>query len=254
MKPQKVLLVWLIFFAFLQICPAQETPLAHLVDGFGKPCSEDLMARFDNYFMQLNNDPTATGYIVFYGDESMEGTNLNFIKYLTKIYPNRRFDKTRLSLLRGENRDAMKIQFWIAPAGANPPKVEKEFADEKIASTKLFDKNWADFNKWSGKLDIYNDGFFDLGCDFSPNREAFAKTLFSNPNLTGYLVVYTKFGKGKTYADKVSNFAVKDLIKNFKIPRNRLKTLFGGNREEPEIEFWLVPKGNIPPKPIPNKK
>jgi len=48
MKPQKVLLVLLIFSALFQICLAQETPQAHLVDDFGKPCSEDLMARFDN--------------------------------------------------------------------------------------------------------------------------------------------------------------------------------------------------------------
>ncbi len=70
----------------------------------------------------------------------------------------------------------------------------------------------------------------------------------------GNLIVYTKFGKGKTRANQISNFAVKDLVRNFKIPRNRLKTLFGGNREEPEIEFWLVPKGDVPPKLIPDKK
>jgi DNA mismatch repair protein MutS2 len=33
-----------------------------------------------------------------------------------------------------------------------------------------------------------------------------------------------------------------------------LKTIYSGNREEPEIEFWLVPKDNKPPAPKPNIK
>jgi len=254
MKLYQLFSTFLLLTCISQFCLAQETAQAHLIDELGKPCSEDLMARLDNYFIQLNNDPTAIGYIVFYGDKSIEETNLNFIKILTEIYPNRRFDKTRLSLLRGENRDSMKIQFWIAPAGTNPPEVEKGFVSEKYTSTKPFDKNWADFTRWSGKLEIYNDGFFDLGCDFSPNREAFAKILLSNPELTGYLIVYTKFGKGKTRANQISNFAVKDLVRNFKIPQNRLKTIYGGNREEPEIEFWIVPKNAKPPVPKPEVK
>ncbi|MBA2493927.1 MAG: hypothetical protein H0V31_04440 [Acidobacteria bacterium] len=33
-----------------------------------------------------------------------------------------------------------------------------------------------------------------------------------------------------------------------------MKTIYSGNREEPEIEFWLVPKDNKPPAPKPNIK
>ena len=145
--------------------------------------------------------------------------------------------------VRGENQSEMKIEFWIVPAGANPPKPAREFIEQKITSTTLFDKNWADFYKdFDGKLEIYSDGFANLGCEFSPNTEDFAKTLLLNPELIGYLVVYTKFGKGLMRGNQLANFAVRDLIKNYKVPRNRLKTIYGGNREEPQIELWFVPQ------------
>jgi hypothetical protein len=43
-------------------------------------------------------------------------------------------------------------------------------------------------------------------------------------------------------------------VNNYKVPRNRLKTIYDGNREEPEIELWFVPKGNKPPTPKPDSK
>lgn len=254
MKIQKAISVLIILFASFQICFSQEPPKAELIDEFGKICSEDLMSRYDGFLIKLQSKPMAMGYIVLYGDRSVEGRNLNFINYLTGFYPTvRRFDKTRLSLIRGENQSQMKIQFWLVPAGANPPKPEKEFAQEKITSTTLFDKNWADFHRWYGELEIYSNGFLELGCEFSPNVSAFAETLLSNPELTGYLIVYTKFGKGIKRGNQIANFAVKNLTKNFKVPRNRLKTIYGGNRREPEIELWFVPKGDKSPIPTPNK-
>ncbi len=148
----------------------------------------------------------------------------------------------------------MKIQFWVVPAEANPPQPQNKFILEKVTSTTRFDKSWADFNKDNGKLDIYSNGFLDLGCDFSPNQNAFAKTLLSNDELTGYLIIYTKFGKNKKYADRIASFALRELTKTFKVPRNRLKAIYGGNRKEPEIEFWFVPKDKMLPELKPDSK
>lgn len=245
----------MILLVSFQICFGQEKPNPELTDEFGKLCSEEVMARYDMFFSRLQNNPAAEGHIIFYGDHSTEGKNLKFAGYLKEFYPTvRSFDKTRILLTRGENQDRMKTQFWLVPAGAIPPKPEAIFTEEKIALTKRYDKGWAGFNKWSGSLDIYSDGFLDLGCEFSPNTGGFAKTLLANRELKGYLIVYTEFGKGVGRGNRIANFAVKDLIKNHKVPRNRLKTIYGGNRQEPEIEFWFVPKNAPPPILTPDKK
>lgn len=253
MNSRKIFLVFITLLALFQICFGQEKPEAKQIAEMGKICSEDLMARLDNFFIQLNNEPTALGYIIFHGGIT-EGRNLQLINYMTNFYPTRRFDKSRLLLLRGENREEECTQFWIVPAGATPIKPETEFTEIKYASTSLFDKSWANFNKTSGKLDIYENGFYDLGCDFSPNRNEFAKVLLSNPALTGYLLIYTEFGKSKKYGDKIAKFALNELTKQHKVPANQLKTIYGGNREQPEIEFWIVPKGEQSPTPKPDKK
>ncbi len=254
MDLQKHLFSLIVLLASLQICFAQEELHGAQVDEFGKICSEDLMARFDNYFIQLHNDPSATGYIVFYGDRSAEGSNLKLINYLTKAYPNRRIDKSRIVLVRGTNQEKMKIEFWVTPAGLIPPRPSEYFVKEKITLTTRFDESRADFYKESGKLDIYNDGFFDLGCDFSPNKAVFARQLRSNSELTGYLVIYTQFGKSKKYAARIADFALRDLTKNFKIRGNRLKTIYGGHRQEPALELWFVPKGGKLPSLTPDLK
>jgi len=255
-KLQKIFLILTVSLSFLTIGFGQENLKAELVDEFGKLCSEDLMARYDGLLIQLENNPNTAGYIVFYGDSELEGRNLNFITYLRDIFPNsRKIDKTRLNVLRGKNRDKMHIQFWIVPGRANSPTPQGEFIKEKISSTTLFDKNWADlYRLYDGRLEIYSDSFLDLGCEFSPNVSKFAETLISNPELTGYLIVYTKFGKGIKRGNQVVNFAVRDLVRNHKVPQNRLKTIYGGNREEPEIELWFVPKGDKPPTPKPESK
>lgn len=255
MRLRKIFLVPAILFISFQTYSGQEQLNSRLIDEFGKLCSEELMARYDSFLGQLQNDPSAEGHIVFYGNRSTEGKNLKFVGYLKEFYPTvRGFDKTRILLTRGENQNEMKTQFWLVPAGAIPPKPEAIFTEEKIASTKQYDKSWADFNKWSGSLDIYSDGFLDLGCEFSPNTGGFAKTLLANRELKGYLIVYTEFGKGVGRGNRIASFAVKNLIKNHQVPRNRLKTIYGGNRQEPEIEFWFVPKNDQPPSLTPDKK
>lgn len=255
MKLQKSLFIWVVLIFSFQTHFGQEIPKAALFDEFRGICSEEFMARYDGYIVSLYKDPNSMGYILFYGDESAEGTNLNYINAVKNYTNLRRYDSARIVVIRGANQAETKIQFWLVPAGANPPNPEIKFATKEISTTTRFDKNWADFYKdFDGKTVIYSDGFYDLGCGFAPNLNAFSETLLSNPNLTGYLVLYTEFGKGAKRAKQVAAVAITDLVKNHKIPRSRLKTIYGGNREEPEIELWFVPKGEKPPIPKPDLK
>lgn len=135
MNLPKIFFVLLILSSFFENSFGQEKPEARRIDKMEEICSEDLMARMDNYFNQLNDEPTAKGYIIFYGDSSREGRNLHLIKYMIESYPTRRFDKTRLVLLRGENLTQTRTEFWIVPTAAVPPRPETQFAGVKYAST-----------------------------------------------------------------------------------------------------------------------
>lgn len=225
----------------------QEIPRASLVDEFGRACSEDLMARMDNFFIQLNNNPDAQGFILFYGASDAEGRNLKFVNYMTRFYPIRRFDGSRLTTVRGESRAEQLVQFWIVPRGATPPKPEKPFIPDRYTRTTLFDRSWIGFQRWSGGLEIYDDGFFDLGCNFSPNERAFANILKANSNLHAYLMIYTETDKKSVYGLRLASFALNQFVKEYRVERSRVRAVYGGKRKKAEIEFWFVPKGEQSP-------
>lgn len=235
---------------------SQEHPKAVLLDEFGKICSEDFRARSDSFYIHLQNDPNAKVYIVLTGDRKFEGRNLYWVVAMTGWFRYPTIDYSRIILVRGENQDDMSVQFWLVPAGATPPKPEKEFKQPGITETTLFDRNWADFyrDEESGRSKIYSNGFFDLGCEFPPNAGQFAKKLLSDKGLTGYLLVYTAPNRGAKRGNMVGRFAVNDLVKTYKVPRSRLKMIYGGKRGKPEIELWFVPKGQKPPVPAPGAK
>ena len=241
----KILFLVLIACAVSQAAFSQKETQAILFDEFGEVCYEDFSARYDSFANALQNDPASNAFIVFNGNKSREGANLNFVKALLNYAVIQRgLDKSRIVIFRGENLDKAKTQFWLVPAGANTPETGTAFKNEKISATSRFDSSWADFYKSEGKLDIYQDGFHNLGCDFLPNTAEFSKVLLADENLTGYLVIY---GNKKSRAERVVKFAADDLVKNYKVPRKRLKTVYGGKREEPQIEFWFVPKNDKPP-------
>ncbi len=225
---------------------AQEKSEATLIDEFGKICSEDLMARYDNLLIQLQNEPSSKGYIIFNGENSQEGTNILYSGYVSKIYPSMRgYNLNRLVFIRGKNSDTMQTKFWIVPDGAKPPEIKNIFQSQKINSTTRFQETYAELFKYPDSGLSFVNGFYDLGCNFAPNLQDFAKILLSDDNLTGYLIIYGS----KKQAKKIKNFSVKALVKTYKVPQKRLKTIYGERREEAEIEIWFVPNGDKPPTP-----
>ncbi len=234
----------------------QERPKAVLIDEFGRPCNEELLARFDNFISQRNEIPDAHSYIYFYGDYQLEGRNLSFVDYLKGGY--HRLESTperQFRFVQGGNLSEMKLQFWLVPPGAEMPPISPKYTPPaEIKRPVLFDKGWADFHRWYGPTEIYSMGFYDLGCDFPPNDDAFAKLLLADASLRGHLIIYTSKEHGAKRGNAVARFAIKDLIDRFGLQRNRITFAYGGKRDEPEIELWLIPKGSHDLKALGKKR
>ncbi len=256
MKFIKIPLFLTILFASFQILLGQKEAKPILFEELtDEYCSEILALKLDHFIIELNKHPNSKAFVIFNGKNLQEGKNLRYLELPQKyLEGNRGFEAERITTIRGENKDKMIMQFWVVPEQAKAPKLEKEFVKELISSTTRFDVAWADWHKWNDlEWTIYSYSFVEWGCEIDLNMKAFAETLRSQSNLTGYLVVYTAFGKGKTQAKKVTNFAIKELSREHKIPKERLKTIYGGNRKEPQLELWLVPNGNNPPALNPDK-
>lgn len=211
-----------------QIGISQEASKAILFDEFGQPCSEVIAARLDNLTVELHKEPEMKIYILFYGGE-MEGRNLTYLNYYRfYLTENRKINADRIIVLRGGNQQSMLTQFWLVPPGLEPPKPKSEFVELRAVTMTKFDESYPSFS----------GGFPEWGCA-DLNGEAFADFLLNNPNVIGHIVIFTKPGIGVKRADKTARLALRHLAR-LKVPRNRLKTVYGGSRKESEVELWLV--------------
>ena len=92
----------------------------HKFDEYGNIRFNDEKARLDNFAIQLQNEPTAQGYIIGYGSCDAEGqTRANRAKdYLVNT---RGIDAGRIMVVDGGCMPELKVELWIVPQGATPP-------------------------------------------------------------------------------------------------------------------------------------
>jgi hypothetical protein len=95
-------------------------PVSRKFDEYGNIRFNDEKARLDNFAIQLQNEPTAQGYIIGYGSCDAEGsTRANRAKdYLVNT---RGIDGSRLTVVDGGCMPELKVELWIRPSGATEP-------------------------------------------------------------------------------------------------------------------------------------
>lgn len=92
-------------------------------DEFPDISRNDEKARLDNFGIELQNDPTATAYVIVYpGRSSKRGDvqhhSSRVIEYLVN---SRGLDQRRIVTLVGPVRDELFVELWVTPQGATPP-------------------------------------------------------------------------------------------------------------------------------------
>jgi hypothetical protein len=112
------------------------TPEARKFDEFGDVGCEDEKARLDHFANELQNNPDAQGYIVFYGGKrhlyptrpksrpalprrgEAEARASRLKPYMSD---GRGIDANRIVVVNGGYRDRWAAELWVVPKGANPP-------------------------------------------------------------------------------------------------------------------------------------
>ena len=92
-------------------------------DEFPDISRNDEKARLDNYGIALQNDPTATAYVIVYPGRNNKKGDVQYhakriVDYLVMT---RGFDMRRIVTLVGPARDHLFVELWITPQGATPP-------------------------------------------------------------------------------------------------------------------------------------
>ena len=102
-----------------ETAPIDTVPVPFQVDEFGRLVPDDLRGRLDNYFVTLQNNPNAQGYIINYGPPrevaARERLMRNHITF-------RNAPADRIVFVNGgDTGEGIKSNLWIVPAGAEPP-------------------------------------------------------------------------------------------------------------------------------------
>lgn len=97
-----------------------DNPRAIPVDEYGPSQDDDVKARIDNFFIQLNNNPGARGYVIIYGTPAqIRRQKAQIMRAINR--PGSGHDASRVTFVDGPAGE-QKVKLWIVPAGAdNPP-------------------------------------------------------------------------------------------------------------------------------------
>lgn len=199
---------------------AQASPQAKIIDQFGDITCEDVLARLDNFFVSLSNDPTAIGYIIIQGKRENARQSFRYRSLIRGHTKFRRFDSSRLTIIRNEESDNLKVQFWLVPAGADLPQSSNLSWDSPFSISKP-------------EMFYSEDG--DDGICPNDILITFSEILIKKTNIRAHFVI-----KAKTF--KEFNERKKELLNEFKeISVNRLNFFYVRNNRDSYVEYWLVP-------------
>jgi hypothetical protein len=83
----------------------------------------DEKARLDNFAIALQNDPTATGYVIVYPGRTSKRAEVQdqFGRVIDYLVNSRQIDKSRIRTIEGPKRDQLSKELWVTPQGATPP-------------------------------------------------------------------------------------------------------------------------------------
>lgn len=93
------------------------------LDEYGNISFEDEQARLDNFAIELQNDPTSTGYIQCYGGRvGYEGEALRRCDRAKRYISNvRGISADRIATEDGGFKEDLTVAVWVVPRGATPP-------------------------------------------------------------------------------------------------------------------------------------
>lgn len=129
-----LLMIFCVIVVNAQAGPAPSE--ARKFDEFGDVGCEDEKARLDNFANELQSNPDARGYIVFYGGKrQLNPARRNSNPALPRrgeaearaarlkpyLNDSRGVDANRIVVVNGGYRDQWTAELWIGPQGANPP-------------------------------------------------------------------------------------------------------------------------------------
>jgi hypothetical protein len=98
-------------------------PIGDRFDEFGDLARNDEKARLDNFAIAIQNDPTATGYVIVSPGPASKRREVqdHFGRVIEYLVHSRQIDQSRIKTIEGRKKERLSVELWIVPQGATPP-------------------------------------------------------------------------------------------------------------------------------------
>lgn len=128
----------LVVLAFCETGSASLAPISKF-DEFGDSNCEDEMARLDNFAVQLQNEPSARGVIIFYGGRRFRGrlpkrgeAAARAARIKPYLVQRRGIPTDQVIVIDGGFREKWHVELWVVPPSATMPIPQPTIPIEKI--------------------------------------------------------------------------------------------------------------------------
>ncbi|HEV2913400.1 MAG TPA: hypothetical protein VGX92_08805 [Pyrinomonadaceae bacterium] len=230
---------------------------ARKFDEFGQVGGCDYGARLDNFAIQLQNEPTADGYIVCYGPKGEGSGTGKFAMEVAKDYlvNARGLMPERIKTIYGgryKEWNEAATELWIAPRDAAPP-VPMSYNTEIGAFTGKF----SEYSAWD---DMGEDG--GTGPTHGHvSRASFADMLRELGETRAYIVAYNTGSATPGAWRRVAREIASDLQYGYQVGADRIKIIYGGYRKPEKkkdaegigtqapvfVQLWILHEDAPPP-------
>lgn len=231
---------------------ARQQPTARMIDEFGGVPFSDMLARIDNFAIELQHAPGASGVIAIYPEMSdrLPGwytRRAYWAKgYLTK---GRGLGEGRVSVVNGGFRDKVTYELWLVPAGAEQPVKPLDWAEalSREKNPVLFDRNVYENRPRPPEAEDYEDY-----TDPKDRHEPFVSALRADPAARGFIIAYAVRRDARGRDRRLAAREKLSLMKLHAIGADRITAVGGGLRKNRTVEYWIIPPGSPLPKPTPD--
>jgi hypothetical protein len=266
-----VIFIICLMLLVIQSAPSQvDANAARKFDEFGDIQYSDIIARLDNFAIQLQNEPSTRGFIIVYRTRRDLPGLSNRLALWMKNYMvmTRGISAERVVTVDGGVASCFTQELWIVPIGKAPtPRTDaynNSFVDPDTA--RKFDEHYYALPGESFDGNSYED--------LSAFLDAFATELRKEPSSSAYIIAYSQYyiergsigdaeGRQRAYervhldppstAGKILMTERNFLVKTYGIAQSRIKIMNGGYRNLRQVELWIVPRGADTPVPTPNR-
>ena len=204
----RVLFLLLVVLSSVAFAQTEETPKAVKFEEFEKATNGYVKMKMDYFYTELNNNPQSDGYIINYGTDR----EITIREKQIRVAINwRKYDASRVTIVRGGFRDGVKTEFWMVPPGAENPAP----------------------NSTGEKIDEFGKTPDD---DLRARLQSFYGSLANNPNSKGFILIY---GSPKVIASQTAR--LQKFIENYKFNSSLLTFKDAGFDKGVRTEFWRLP-------------